>query len=207
MKKTALIFANGEIGPAEIELVRDRAFDTIIAADGGAAAALRWDYRPEVVVGDLDSITPEIRARLGNAALLHRPDQEINDLEKALQYCRDAQVEAVTLLGAGGKRLDHTLNNLSVLSRYDQLFDLTIYDAHSQIFIVRDRWQYRGALRQLISLIPIGAAQGVTTEGLAFPLRRETLRFGRREGLSNYIVSNPVQVTLEKGLLLIFVIR
>lgn len=207
MKKNALLFANGEIGPAEIGLVRNQKFDMIIAADGGAAAALHWHYHPAVVIGDLDSITPEIRVRLGNATLLHRPDQELNDLEKALQFCRDTQVEAITLLGAGGKRLDHTLNNLSVLSRYDHLFDFTIYDAHSQIFIVRDRWQYQGPLQQLISLIPIGAAEGVETKGLAFPLRRETLSFGHREGLSNYIVSNPVQVTLEKGLLLIFVIR
>lgn len=207
MRKTALIFANGEIGPAEIELVRGQTFDMVLAADGGAVAALGWHYRPEVVIGDLDSITPEIRARLGDATLLHRPDQELNDLEKALQFCRDAGVGAITLLGAGGKRLDHTLNNLSVLSRYDHWFDLTIYDAHSQIFIVRDHWQYQGPLQQLVSLIPIGAAQGVETEGLAFPLRRETLSFGHREGLSNYIISNPVQVTLEKGLLLIFVMR
>jgi thiamine pyrophosphokinase len=52
----------------------------------------------------------------------------------------------------------------------------------------------------------MGTAQGVKTEGLAFPLDNEPLIFGEREGLSNYIVSNPVKVCIQKGLLFIFVL-
>lgn len=204
--KHTLVFTHGEVTEKEFRKIRHEQFDLVIAADGGALNALRGGYLPDYVIGDLDSITPEVEARLSGAKLISRPSQELNDLEKALQFCEELGVRDITLLGIGGKRLDHTLNNLSVLSRYDEKFHVTIYDAYSQIYLVRKRWEYSGALQQLISLIPLGRVEGVITEGLAFPLKNEPLIFGEREGLSNYIISNPVRVSIQSGLLFIFVL-
>lgn len=204
--KHALFFANGTVTENEFSKIGDEEFDLIVAADGGALNALQGGCLPDYVVGDLDSITPEIRAQLPETQFILRPSQELNDLEKGLVFCEEQEVTAITLLGIGGKRLDHTLNNLSVLSRYDQKFALTIFDAHSQIYLVRNEWRFSGKPRQLLSLIPMGVVEGVKTEGLAFPLDNEPLIFGEREGLSNYIVSNPVRVCIRKGLLFIFVL-
>lgn len=204
--KHALFFANGIVTESEFSKIRDEEFNLIVAADGGAQNALEGGCHPDYVVGDLDSITPEIKTQLPETAFIQRLSQELNDLEKALIFCEEQAVTDITLLGIGGKRLDHTLNNLSVLCRYDQKFKLAIFDAHSQIYLVRDEWQYSGEPNQLISLIPLGAVEGVKTEGLAFPLNNEPLVFGEREGLSNYIVSNPVKVCVKEGLLFIFVL-
>jgi len=204
--KHVLFFANGTVTENEFSKIKDEEFDMIVAADGGARNAFQGGYIPDYVVGDLDSITPEIKAQLPDTQFIQRPSQELNDLEKTLIFCEEQGVTAITLLGIGGKRLDHTLNNLSVICRYDQKFKLTIYDAHSQIFVVRDEWSFSGKINQLISLVPLGTVEGVKTKGLAFPLDNEPLVFGEREGLSNYIVSNPVRVSIRKGLLFIFVL-
>jgi thiamine pyrophosphokinase len=204
--KTALLFVNGEVTANEISKIKSTQFILVIAADGGASHALRFGYQPQHVVGDLDSITPEIKKQLSKTQFLQDPSQHLNDLEKALKFCEIEEVKHLTVLGISGKRLDHTLNNLSVISRFDQKFKLRILDAHSEIFLVRQSWQYSGKEKQLISLIPLGTVEGITTEGLAFALKDESLDFGKREGLSNYIVSSPVSVKITRGLLFIFVI-
>lgn len=204
--KSALLFANGKVSEREIKKIHSREFDVIIAADGGAIQAQAMSYSPHYVVGDLDSITTDVRQRLPDTQFIHRPSQDMNDLEKTLLYCQKLNVEQITLLGISGKRLDHTLNNLSVLSRYDQTFAFSIYDAYSRIFLVRDQWHFTGKINQLLSLIPLGTVSGVHTRGLRYALNNEPLIFGKREGLSNYIIANPVSITIESGLLFIFVI-
>lgn len=204
--KTALLFANGEVTAHETDKIKGYQFDLIVAADGGASHALKFGYQPQYVVGDMDSITPKIKQQLSKTQFLLDASQYLNDLEKALTFCEIEGVEHLTILGISGERLDHTLNNLSVISRYDQKFKLRIFDAYSEIFLIRNSWQYSGKLNQLISLIPLGTVEGVTTEGLAFPLKGESLDFGKREGLSNHIVSNPASVKIKKGLLFIFII-
>ncbi len=203
--RSGLIFANGTVSEREIEYTRNQQFTAVLAADGGAAAALRFSFTPDYVVGDLDSVSAEIRSRLPAARFVHRPSQELNDLEKTLQFCVEQNFSRLTLLGVSGKRLDHTLCNFSVLCRYDQKFELEIYTPYSRVFIVRKQFIWDGPQGQLISLAPLGTATGVTTEGLAFPLKNEDMIFGRREGLSNYITASPVKISLSSGTLLIFV--
>ncbi len=203
--KKALLFANGQVGEPEVAQIAAKEFDFIIAADGGMRNALGVGRIPHYVVGDLDSIDASLREQFKQTTFIHRPSQELNDLEKSLQFCESLGVTHITLLGISGKRLDHTLNNLSVLCRYDRRFHLIIYDPYSQIFLIRDRWEYTGRKGQLISLIPLGKVAGITTGGLAFPLQAESLGFGYREGLSNYIVQNPVTVHIQSGVLAVFV--
>ncbi len=206
MKKSALLFLNGEVTRKEIRRLQGISFDIVLAADGGAFAALKFGYLPHYVVGDLDSVTEDIKRQLSQTQFIRRPSQEVNDLEKALQFCREIEVSQLTILGMAGKRLDHTLNNLSVLSRYDSQFKLTIFDAFSQIFLVRQNFQYQGKINQTISLIPMGKVEGITTRGLGFPLNNETLEFGKREGLSNYTTDPVVSIQIKSGLLIVIVI-
>jgi len=156
MKKRGLLFVNGEVTEKETDIIRHRTFDKIIAADGGVHHALRFGFTPDVVIGDLDSITETVRAQLPETQFVHRPSQELNDLEKALQFCQEHGFSQLTILGIAGKRLDHTINNFSVLARYDRFFELELYDAYARIYLIRDEIQIQGQEGQLVSLIPIG---------------------------------------------------
>ncbi|RMG60928.1 MAG: thiamine diphosphokinase [Calditrichaeota bacterium] len=208
MEKTrrALLVVNGELTNEQLNRVGAEQFETIICTDGAAHHLLGLGLEPQVVVGDLDSLAAAGGELPGSVRRLHRPSQELNDLEKALLYCREEGFRQVVVVGVGGGRLDHALNNLSVLSRYDGTFDLQIHDAYGRIFFVRRRWRARVEPGQLISLIPIGRAEGVTTRGLRYPLKNEPLEFGRREGLSNVAEQADVEVTLTRGLLVLFLI-
>ena len=122
--KNALLFANGEVTAKELNKVKGRSFDVVVAADGGAGNALLSVFLPDYIVGDLDSMTPEIKEKLPETQFIRKPSQELNDLEKTLIFCEEKGITEITLLGITGKRLDHTLNNLSVLCRYIQKFHL-----------------------------------------------------------------------------------
>ena len=202
----ALLFANGQISNTEIQKIKDIHFDIIIAANGGASNAIKWNYQPNIVIGDLDSVKADIKSKLKKTEYIHHPSREINDLEKALIHCKELKVTHLTILGLTGKRVDHTLNNFSVLSKYDQSFKLNIYDPHAQILYIRSSYEFHGEVGQTVSLIPIGNVESITTEGLEFPLKNESLNFGQREGASNQVVSNPVKISIKSGLLLLFIL-
>ncbi len=205
MDKHGLLFLNGEVSEQEIQQIQSSKFDQIIAADGGTFNALKWGFTPDVVVGDLDSIDDAVRLRLPQTIFIRRPSQQLNDFEKALMYCQEKAFSHLTILGIAGKRLDHALNNLSVLARYDQNFHLQIYDPYSRIYLLRNQMTIQGIPGQLVSLIPLGKVDGIVTEGLAYPLNNEPLAFGIREGLSNYLTHETAHIRIEHGLLFVFV--
>lgn len=206
-ERTALVIGNGAIGSRDRQLLLSQKFDVIIAADGGLLHAQESGVPVDHLIGDFDSAAPDQLQIPETTKIHHRPSQDINDLEKALQLCLKLGLNNLTLIGFFGRRTDHTLNNLSVLCRYDTLLDLTLFDAYSQVFLVRQRWKNSGQPYRTISLIPLGTVQGVRTKGLAFGLDNQTLEIGGLEGLSNYAIGREVEVTIEKGILAIFVLH
>ena len=207
MKKTFLLIANGEVDCRQFVEIDLDSVDTIVAADGGLLKALDYGIVPNVIIGDMDSIKPEQRREFPKSRFIYQPSQELNDLEKALIFCREQKAQRLIVVGVSGERLDHSFNNLSVLARYDKIFDIEIYDRYSRIFLVRSQFEYSGKTGQVISLIPMGKVEGITTAGLKYSLKNETLKFGAREGLSNVIIKNPVSIKIRSGLLLVFANR
>ncbi|MEX0929083.1 MAG: thiamine diphosphokinase, partial [Balneolales bacterium] len=86
-----------------------------IATDGAAETALHYGVTPDVAIGDMDSFNPPPGYP---GTIIRNTDQESNDLEKALIYAIEQGSEEVIVLGATGRRLDHTLKNLSVFRRF-----------------------------------------------------------------------------------------
>ena len=206
MIKQALIIANGDVEPQMIDRIDLTAVDRIVAADGGAVRALACGVTPDVVIGDFDSLPPNFKAQHGEMQFMHRPSQELNDLEKALLYCKKEGAEKVVLIGLTSSRADHTMNNFSVLAKYADKFQFEMYCPHAQIFLVREKLQFNARKGQTVSLIPLGRVEGVRTKGLQYPLNDEALALGEREGASNRATDGPFQVSTRNGVLLVFVI-
>lgn len=202
--KIYLLIANGDLNCSVLKYIDIADFQQVIALDGGVLKALNCGIEPHIIIGDLDSIPPDLKDDFANKQFIHQPSQEMNDLEKGLRYCIDAGAEKIIILGLTGGRTDHLFTNFSVLVRYHQQVQLEILDEFAKILLIRDRFHYKGTAGQLISLIPIGKVSGIVTEGLKYPLNNETLEFGIREGLSNVVISNPVKISLQTGLLLLF---
>ena len=205
-----VIFANGIIEDPVAEAVRwVRAGDCVIAADGGTRHALAAGLKPDHVIGDLDSLSPEQRAYLEAAGtMLHAypPAKDETDLELALAWAA-AQPDAteIIVLGALGGRPDQALANLLLLALPALAgHKVVIADGVWTVRCLRggETMTFHGQPGDTLSLIPLGgAAVGVTTESLAYPLCDETLHFGLTRGVSNVFDGETATVSLRGGLL------
>lgn len=202
--KSILILCNGN--PPSERLFREHynPADYLIAADGGGNIALDMGIDPDVVIGDLDSFIPDPPHSF---EVIRRGDQEANDLEKALRLAREKGGERITILGATGHRLDHTLKNLSVLKQFNKGFEqIRMVDNFGETLLIPRSFRKVMGIGTQVSLFPLsGKVTGITTSGLQYPLSQETLENGVRDGSSNRVVGRPVEITYDKGDLLLFV--
>lgn len=200
----AIIICDGE-PPSKTRIEAEyKQASLLIAADGGAHAAAKLGFRPDVIVGDLDSYTPT-----GNesALVIPDPDQETNDLEKALNYAKKESVSSVIVFGATGKRIDHTLKNLSVLLQFHNQFEsICFVDRYSTIRLIQSPFKENFPLRTSVSLFPLsGRVDGITTNGLKYSLTNGTLQNGVQDGSSNETIKKTVEIHYKKGDLLLIV--
>lgn len=186
----------------------------IVAADGGAARCLLADVTPDLVVGDLDSLEPSEQARLIELGIEFRvaaSDKEESDLELCLLTALEVGAQRVTIAGAlGVVRPEHSIANLLLLAdpRFDGV-EVAVVGRGSRITRIGTAMgpgelAIEGTAGDFVSLFPLGAAvEGVTTDGLRFPLRGEILALGPSRGLSNELLRTRARVSSCRGCLLV----
>lgn len=178
-----------------------------IAADQGAEHALAAGVRPELAVGDFDSLFPATLQELERAGVRierHPAAKDATDLELALEAALALRPERILVVGGVGGRLDHLLGELSLLASdafADVEVDALLGDA--AVAVVRGARTLTGRVGELVSLLPVnGPAVGVVTQGLEYPLAGETLEPGSTRGVSNVFAAREARVVLERGVLL-----
>ena len=202
----ALVFAGGDPPPPELLDDVDRsAF--VIAADSGLDHALALGFTADVVVGDLDSVTPGALARARDAGAdvePHPAEKDETDLELALRRAVALGVQRVTVIGGGGGRHDHLLANALVLAHDDYAgLDVEALVGTARLTVIRTHAQLHGAPASFLSLLPLGGpACGIRTDGLRYPLHDEELAPGTTRGVSNEFVDSLATVSLRTGVLL-----
>ena len=128
---TAVILAAGELPRKPYPLYLLQSADILVCCDGAFAGFLRrmpklfggWGRLPDAVVGDMDSLPKALQERY--PSLMHPvSEQDDNDQTKAVRYVLDhhPEVSEIHILGATGRRADHTIGNLSLLMEYPRLF-------------------------------------------------------------------------------------
>ncbi|HVO68541.1 MAG TPA: thiamine diphosphokinase [Aggregatilineaceae bacterium] len=207
----ALVFANGDLndGPAVQAALRFAPESLIVVADGGARLALACGLVPQVVVGDLDSLTPgevdDLRAQ-GAEIVRYPAEKDETDLELALMIAVRRGTTWIRVIGAIGGRIDQMLANVSLLTRPDLAGRDTRLVAGPQTLWLIGPGEHPldGAPGDTISLLPLaGDAHDVRTDGLEYPLRGEILRFGPARGVSNVMLGVSARVALSAGLLVV----
>lgn len=200
----AVVVANGELPGHKLLKDAVAAASLVIAADGGSNHCFYHNIVPDIIIGDLDSArVPEGY----NGEVILDPDQETNDLEKALYLCLLRNVNSVDILGATGNRTDHTLKNLSVLMRFYRKFSsIRILDESGYMVLVDQSFTFDVSVGTQVSLVPMnGRVDGITTHGLKWSLNGEALENGVRDGTSNEAVSTRVSISVKNGFLLVIV--
>lgn len=202
-----LILANGNPPPRAL-LVRERRNAMyFICADGGANTAARYDVCPDVIIGDLDSVTDETLRFFPEVERIRQREQESTDMEKALRWCIAHGVDDVTVLGATGGRLDHAVGNLSALAKFAPRLSIRFVDDVGEIRFVGRRCRPALLPGTIISLLPLARCTGVVTRGLKWNLHHETLQLGKRESTSNIVRARNASISVARGSLLLFILR
>jgi thiamine pyrophosphokinase len=208
--RTALVFGGAPVtlSPrlrARLAGVHD---PLVVAADSGAALALRLGLVPSVVVGDLDSINQETLTELqqrGISIETYPTDKDVTDGQLAIQRALALHPAELVLVGyLGGPRLDQELANVLLLSQLT--VPAVLLDASNECRLLRpgETWAWPPDRGEIVSLMPLsGDAQGVSTRGLRWALDQDTLVFGDTRGLSNEPIDADASVSLTSGLLLV----
>jgi thiamine pyrophosphokinase len=179
----------------------------VIAADRGLEHALALGLDVEIAVGDFDSASPEAVARAeasGTRIERHSAEKDATDLELALDAALALGPEGILVLAGDGGRLDHLLSTLLLLgsSRYEAV-EIDAFVGPARVHVVRGQRAIEGSVGELVSLLALhGPAEGVRTEGLAYPLEGETLEPGSSRGVSNVFAAKTARVSLDRGVLL-----
>lgn len=212
--KRAILFANGEMLPGTTILPDWLPADLVVAADGGTRHCLALGLRPDVVIGDFDSLEPELLACLeadGVRLLRYPPNKDETDLELAFLHALGAGMQQIIVLGALGARWDMTLANLLLAAQPGFAApQVHFFDGNQEICLLRGGQSrlLHGQPGDTISFVPLGGdAIGITTQGLAYPLTNETLPFGSPRGVSNVLLSAEAQIALADGILACIHIR
>ena len=206
---TVIVFAGGDpVDPALRAVLPEPAY--VIAADSGLHAAQAVGRDVDLLIGDLDSAEPravDAAVARGTVVDRHPAAKDATDLELALDAAATRADDVVVVGGAGG-RLDHLLANVLLLAspRFDaQRIDARVGDA--RIGVARGDGpplEIRGEAGSVVTLLPVGgAARGIVTEGLEYPLGGDDLAPGTSRGVSNVMLGTDASVTLTAGTLLV----
>ncbi|MCD8031176.1 MAG: thiamine diphosphokinase [Bacteroides sp.] len=164
----AVILANGDYPSHPLPLTLLEQAPYVICCDGAANEYIRRRGIPAAIIGDGDSLLPEFRQEYASL-FQHIGEQESNDLTKAFRYCLQAGKKEILILGATGKREDHTLGNISLLMEYMQEAQVQMVTDYGVFTPLCDDSQVETLPGQQISLFNFGATH-LRAEGLAYPI-------------------------------------
>lgn len=147
----------------------------VVCCDGAAQKLLAFGRMPDYVVGDLDSVTPELK-KLYPERMVHRPDQNSNDLTKSVEFCISKGLQKIIIVGATGLREDHTLANISLLHHYSPLVDKVVMISDFGIFTpISKSCEFLSFASQQVSIFSLSTDCAISTVGLKYLIENRSL--------------------------------
>jgi len=204
----ALILVNGELYKPDILRSRILAetFALVISVDGGTRHACTLNIIPDAIIGDMDSISDAEKQAFNKAVFICYPaEKDETDLELALLYAERQGVDHIVMVGAMGGRMDMSIASILLITRSSSgSCRIEVWHGEQTGWVIRPPGEdISGHPGDMISLIPLtGAAAGITTTGLKYPLNDEELTLSPIRGISNLMEKPSVNIRLSDGLLL-----
>lgn len=166
-----VIVANGIFPQHEIPLGYIRNASRIICCDGSTRNLVKAGFVPEAIVGDMDSLSDNLAIRFRNK-LYENTDQDTNDLTKAVNWCIEKGYNDLVVVGATGKREDHTIGNISLLVEYVKRVDVIMVSDNGLFLPFLKSCEISSFPGQQVSVFSIDPETEITSSGLRYPLNR-----------------------------------
>ncbi|WP_265444610.1 thiamine diphosphokinase [Acetivibrio straminisolvens] len=203
----ALIVCNGSIIDYSYHKKFFEEADFIVCADGGALHLQRLGIKPDVLLGDFDSIEDKHLEyyKEQNVEIFKFPsEKDMTDTELAVDTVIDKGYKDIVIIGGTGTRLDHTLSNIFLLKQMlDRGVRGRIVNEYNEIFLISHSVEIEAEEGCYLTLLPLTSkVEGITTKGLYYPLKGETIEMGSTRGVSNCFVAKTAQISITSGILI-----
>ena len=200
--ESTVVLADGNFPFHQIPLRYLKEADHIICCDGSAQNLVEAGFIPEAIVGDLDSLGEDIASEYRDRLFIDS-EQENNDLTKAVHWCIGMGYRDIIILGATGKREDHTIGNISLLAEYVREVKVKmVTDTGIMIPCLGDS-VFPSSRGQQVSIFSIDTETEITTAGLKYPLVRRRLK-NWWEATLNEALGDSFSLEFKNGRVIVF---
>jgi thiamine pyrophosphokinase len=170
-----VVVADGDFPQNEIPLNYLKNAAKIICCDGSAGSLVNSGIQPDAIVGDMDSLSDELANRFADRLFVDE-DQDTNDLTKAVNWCIESHYNDIVIVGATGKREDHTIGNISLLAEYVKKVSVIMVTDTGIFLPFLKSATIQSFPCQQVSIFSIDPETEITSAGLKYPLNRTKLK-------------------------------
>ncbi|MGV8904982.1 MAG: thiamine diphosphokinase [Acetobacterium sp.] len=205
---TVVIFTNGFYGEPDFykEYLKKFKAPYIICADGGANFTRKIGLMPNMILGDMDSISDETLSYYKDTEIRRYPVcKDETDTALAISHAIEIGATEVIIFGALGTRMDHSLGNIYLLTRFLKPgIQGMIVNEKNVIFLVENKKTLNLPIGTVISLLPLGGeVEGLNIEGFKYPIANGKMTLENPYGISNVVIGKQQMISLKKGILLV----
>ena len=197
-----VILANGEFpkGKEAINILNND--EKIICCDGATENLINYGLKPSIIIGDMDSLSKEIKAKYADI-IIKISEQNTNDLTKAVNWCTSNNINTFNILGATGKREDHSIANIALLSEYSNKANVKIISDYGIFKAVSKTSTFNSYIGQQVSIFAMDANTKINSEGLKYPLNN--MEFKKWwNGTLNESINETFTLSFEKGSIIVY---
>ncbi len=204
---STLIVTGGNINTEFLKkILEENKFETIIAADKGLEALNKINVMPNYIIGDFDSVNKTTLNQYENKNIeitYLKPEKDFTDTHMAIKLAIEKRAKHITIIGATGTRMDHTLANIHALNEALQNNVPTeIINENNIIMLINKKAKLiKNTNYKYVSIIPLTTKiTGVTLKGFKYNIENATINLGESIGVSNEQIEQEALIEIKEGI-------
>ena len=199
---SVVILANGDFPkhPTPLRILKEDT--TIICCDGAVNNIEEYGLIPTYIIGDMDSISNELKIKYEDR-LIHKANQNENDLRKTLKWVEENGAKKASILGATGKRDDHSLANIFTLLEFPSNLELSIFTDYGKFSVVKGEQKFDSFNGEQVSLFSLDHIIKITTTHLKYNFNSKKLT-NLYCGSLNESINDVFTLSISHGKILVY---
>ena len=202
MQTPIILLANGSYPSHPNPVKKLHTAGSIICCDGAVNQLSEKGYIPHIIIGDLDSIEPKYKNKYKDK-LYHIDDQNENDLRKAIIWLNKQRIEHVTILGATGKREDHTIGNIFTILQFPMDFQCKIISDFGTFTPIKNNTQLKSFSGEKVSIFSVDPTIKISSNGLKYNINRKNIN-SLYSCTLNESVGDFFEINISQGCILVY---
>lgn len=207
-----VIVTGGSVPSKELLFSSLDAQDFVIGVDKGCDVLYKYKIKPSLILGDFDSIDPNILKEYKNQnipMMKFNPEKDYTDTDLAYEKAKEVKPSKIIILGATGSRMDHTLGNIGILLKaIKEGYNVEILDENNRMFIVDKASSFTGNYGDTISFHAISnVVTNFNIWGAKYNLSNYNMTLFEPRAVCNEFLDNDINISFDSGMILVIYSR